>query len=160
MAETNESTAPPLETESKNGDCVFGQSFGDSVEGLPHTTFSPRTGLTIDWDRYGAYLNESSLSDDQKRAFIETLWGLVVSSVDLVLGLHPLQLVEREACGQNPKTDELSTRTPFDLAHSCEAHWSEEEWRSHLASAFTDAGSGDGQAKRDIDQDRKEKSPA
>lgn len=43
--------------------------------------------LTIDWDAYGQYLEESDLSDDQKIALIETLWSIVVSFVDLGFGV-------------------------------------------------------------------------
>ena len=53
--------------------------------------------LTIDWDLYGHYLENSDLSDDQKREFIETLWSIVVGFVDLGFGIHPLQ----RSCGQN-----------------------------------------------------------
>ncbi len=43
--------------------------------------------LTIDWDAYGQYLEESDLSDDQKIELIETLWSIVVSFVDLGFGV-------------------------------------------------------------------------
>ncbi len=60
-----------------------------------------RPTLSIDWELYGRYLEESDLSDDQKREFLETLWSIVVSFVDLGFGLHPIQ----QACEQ-----------PFDLS--------------------------------------------
>jgi hypothetical protein len=61
-----------------------------SVDGSPPT-------LTIDWGLYASYLEESDLDDDQKREFIETLWSIVVSFVDLGFGIDPTQQV----CGQN-----------------------------------------------------------
>ncbi len=57
---------------------------------------SPRPNLIIDWELYGEYLEEADLTDDQKREFIETLWSIMVSFVDLGFGIHPLQ----HACGQ------------------------------------------------------------
>jgi hypothetical protein len=52
--------------------------------------------LSIDWDLYGECLEESDLTDDQKREFIETLWSIVVSFVDLGFGIAPTQ----QACEQ------------------------------------------------------------
>ncbi len=43
----------------------------------------PTPSLSIDWELYAQYLEESDLTDDQKRELIETLWGIVVSCVDL-----------------------------------------------------------------------------
>ena len=53
--------------------------------------------LTIDWALYAAFLDESDLDDDQKREFIETLWSIVVSFVDLGFCIDSTQ----QACGQN-----------------------------------------------------------
>lgn len=61
--------------------------------------FSPPT-LTIDWELYGKYLDESDMSDAEKREFLETLWSIVVSFVDLGFGVHPLQQVTNNICVQ------------------------------------------------------------
>jgi hypothetical protein len=72
--------------------------------------------LAIDWDLYGQYLDASDLSDADKRAFIETLWSIVVSFVDLGFGLHPTQ----QTCGQADRDgiadlrDVISLGTPTD----------------------------------------------
>lgn len=52
--------------------------------------------LTIDWDLYGEYLQETDLTEDEQREFIETLWNIVVAFVDLGFGIHPTQ----QACEQ------------------------------------------------------------
>lgn len=52
-------------------------------------TFRPT--LTVDWDTYGKMLEDSDLTEEQKREFIETLWSIVVNFVDLGFGIHPLQ---------------------------------------------------------------------
>jgi len=43
--------------------------------------------LSIDWELYAELLSESDLTDEEKREFIETLWSLVVSFVDLGFGI-------------------------------------------------------------------------
>ena len=84
----------------------------DLAEILRVDTSSPvRPALSIDWDLYGRYLEESDLSDDQKREFIETLWNIMVSFVDLGFGLHPLQ----QACEHK---HDLSQLEPSDVLGS------------------------------------------
>ena len=60
--------------------------------------------LTIDWDLYAQYLEGSGLTEAEKREFIEVLWSIVVSFVDLGLGLHPAQLATGKSCEQNEKS--------------------------------------------------------
>ena len=55
-----------------------------------------KPGLKVDWELYGEYLDASDLSEAEKREFIETLWSIVVSFVDLGFGLHPTQ----QTCGE------------------------------------------------------------
>lgn len=52
--------------------------------------------LTLDWEAYAPLLNDPSISEDQKRELIETLWSIVLSFVDLGFDVHPVQQV----CGQ------------------------------------------------------------
>jgi hypothetical protein len=56
--------------------------------------------LTIDWELYGKYLDESDLSDAEKREFLETIWAIVVSAVDLGFGVHPVQQASGNICEQ------------------------------------------------------------
>lgn len=55
-----------------------------------------RPVVRLDVEKYQHYLDESGFSDQEKQAFIETLWTLIVTLVDLGIGVHPVQL----ACGQ------------------------------------------------------------
>lgn len=57
--------------------------------------------ITVDWDRYGQYLEDSDLSDAEKRAFLETLWSIVVSFVDVGFGVHPVQQSCENSCEQS-----------------------------------------------------------
>jgi len=72
---------------------------GKANSGVDKTKVNPPT-LTIDWEFYGKYLEESDLSDAEKRAFLESLWSIVVSFVDLGFGVHPVQQVAGEICEQ------------------------------------------------------------
>ncbi|MCF6277208.1 MAG: hypothetical protein L3J16_00445 [Anaerolineales bacterium] len=65
--------------------------------------------LTIDWELYGKYLDESDLSDTEKRQFLKTLWSIVVSFVDLGFGVHPLQQVTDNACAQQAEIAKFIT---------------------------------------------------
>jgi len=56
--------------------------------------------LTIDWELYGKHLEESNLSDAEKREFLETIWSIVVSAVDLGFGVHPVQQAAGNICEQ------------------------------------------------------------
>lgn len=68
----------------------------DKPKDTPDDGLQPPS-LTIDWELYGEYLEDSDLSDEQKREFIESLWSIVVAIVDLGFGVHPVQ----QACEQN-----------------------------------------------------------
>ena len=56
--------------------------------------------LSIDWELYGKYLEESDLSDAEKREFLKTIWAIVVSAVDLGFGMHPVQQAAGNICEQ------------------------------------------------------------
>ncbi len=55
--------------------------------------------LSIDLDRYQSYLDDANVSESDKRLFIEALWTVVVSFVDLGFGVEPLE----KNCGQPEK---------------------------------------------------------
>jgi len=52
--------------------------------------------LTLDFAAYAPYLEECDMSEQQKREFLETLWSIMLSFVDLGFGVHPIQ----QACGE------------------------------------------------------------
>ncbi|MET4129231.1 hypothetical protein [Roseovarius sp. MBR-6] len=60
-----------------------------------------RPTLSIDIDRYQAYLDGAELTPEQKDAFLRAMWSIVVTFVELGYGVHPLQ----EACGKVYETD-------------------------------------------------------
>ena len=52
--------------------------------------------LSIDWRLYEDYFEESEISDEKKREFIETLWYIIMAFVDLGFGIEPVQLAIQE----------------------------------------------------------------
>lgn len=62
--------------------------------------------LEVDLEKYQAYLDDAALSDEHKQEFLEALWSIVVSFVDLGFGVHPMQEVagyvgsDEEVCGK------------------------------------------------------------
>lgn len=52
--------------------------------------------LMIDYSLYDEILADSGASDEEKREFLDVVWNIVVSFVDLGFGVHPLQ----QACEQ------------------------------------------------------------
>ncbi|MEM9377248.1 MAG: hypothetical protein AAGA72_13590 [Pseudomonadota bacterium] len=55
--------------------------------------------LECDYERYAAYLDGEDISEDQKRAFIEALWSVMVGFVDLGFGVDSLSYVFPEILG-------------------------------------------------------------
>ena len=79
----------------------------------PTQAVAPPT-LAIDWERYGRYLDDSDLTDDQKREFLQTLWEIVVSFVDMGFDLNPTQSV----CGEVGALADLSAKSVSTVVQS------------------------------------------
>ena len=60
------------------------------------TNATARPAVQFDWEDWREYLEDSDISDDQKRELIETLWAIVTGFVDLGFGLNPTQQI----CGE------------------------------------------------------------
>jgi len=75
----------------------------------------PFAALTMDWEEFAHHLEDSDLSDDQKREFIETLWSIVIAFVDLGFDVRSID-DDPAACGQ---VIENRIFLPADLIDSC-----------------------------------------
>lgn len=70
----------------------------------PHTTDPP--ALEIDFSPYAPFLEDESISDEDKRELLEALWSIIVSFAQLGHGIHPVQQAKAAkdrlgiACGQ------------------------------------------------------------
>ena len=58
-----------------------------------------RPVLTIDYEKYAHFLEDSDLTEDQQQQFLETIWNIIVEFVSLGWGVHPLQQAQKP-CGQ------------------------------------------------------------
>lgn len=58
---------------------------------------SAKRVLTVDVQRYQQYLDDTDMSGAEKAEFLQALWQIIVSFVELGYGVHPLQ----EVCGKD-----------------------------------------------------------
>ena len=89
----------------------------------------PRPALTLDVEQYEKFLEDSDLTEDQKREFLETLWNIVVEFVSLGFGVHPVQQAQN-ACG---KGDEKTTKPALTAPGAVESR------KSSITENFTNA---------------------
>jgi hypothetical protein len=75
---------------------------------------SARPALTVDIERYQAYLDWSEMTDAQKEAFLQALWSLLMNFVELGFGVHPLQ----EVCGESESISIERAKYAFDEVRS------------------------------------------
>lgn len=75
---------------------------------------SARPIVTVDVEKYQSWLDGSDFSDAQKEEFMQSLWSMVVSFVELGFGVHPLQ----EICGQDSFDGTVRPKQDFDQVKS------------------------------------------
>lgn len=80
-----------------------------------------RPSVAIDWEQCLRLLEDSDMTDAQKREFIETVWSIVTAFVDLGFDLHPVQ----QACGQDPGNEAPTTIDVVALLQASGAQESE-----------------------------------
>ena len=67
-----------------------------------------KPSLTVDYDTYAHLLENSDMSEQQKRQFIQALWSVIYGFASLGFGVHPVQHVENRPCGQVEKSPQNS----------------------------------------------------
>jgi hypothetical protein len=75
---------------------------------------SAKPYLTVDVERYQAYLDGIEMTNAQKEEFLQSMWQIIVSFVELGFGVHPLQ----EVCGKDEQSTTQSAVDAFDAVHS------------------------------------------
>ena len=71
--------------------------------------------ITVDYERYAHFLENSDLTKEQRRKLIQTLWNIVVEFVSLGFGVHPLQQA-KNGCGKlNKNPSKLPLTAPDEL---------------------------------------------
>lgn len=73
--------------------------------------------ITVDYEKYAHFLEDSDLTDEQKREFLQTLWNIIVEFVSLGWGVHPLQQAQKP-CGQLKEFPAKSTPTAPNAVYS------------------------------------------
>jgi len=58
---------------------------------------SSRPIITVDVEKYQSLIDDPTLTQAQKEEFLQALWSIILSFVELGFGVHPLQ----EVCGQD-----------------------------------------------------------
>jgi hypothetical protein len=74
----------------------------------------PKPTLTVDVEKYQAFLDGADMTEAQKEEFLQALWSVIVSFVDLGFGVHPLQAV----CVEDADSDRKTAKTDFDVVSS------------------------------------------
>lgn len=67
--------------------------------------------LTVDVEKYQAFLDDADMTQAQKDEFLQALWSIIVSFVDLGFGVHPLQA----ACGEDENSNSKSMNKTVDM---------------------------------------------
>lgn len=78
---------------------------------------SKKPMITVDVDQYQEYLDGSDLTDEQKTQFLQALWNVIQSFVELGYGVHPLQ----EVCGKEESSSKGGSKESFNAVCSEEA---------------------------------------
>ena len=94
------------ETEMTIGDKRLGDAFDASA----------RPFITVDVRKYQDLLDESNMSDEQKEEFLQALWSIVVTFVELGFGVNPMQ----EVCGKDSAGISKRPKEAFDKVRSNE----------------------------------------
>jgi len=93
------------------------------LEGLSVTfDASAKPFISVDVERYQSYLDDAEMTDEQKEAFLQNMWQIIVGFVELGFGVHPLQ----EVCGKDVKSGARSPTGAFGAVCSDEPQNEEE----------------------------------
>lgn len=70
-----------------------------TIPGRASDASTGRPVITVDYEKYAHFLDDSDLTEDQKQEFLQMLWNIIVEFVSMGFGVHPLQQAQ-EICGQ------------------------------------------------------------
>ncbi|TPE48557.1 hypothetical protein [Amaricoccus solimangrovi] len=88
------------------------QTFEKSI--TPSFAAAARPIVTVDVEKYQAWLDDPRLTPEQKEEFLQALWSVVVTFVEIGFGVHPLQ----EVCGQIEDESNPGLKEIFDAVES------------------------------------------
>lgn len=88
---------------------------GHSIREVFNSPARPIVG--VDVEKYKAFLDDPALSEAEKENFLQALWSIVVTFVDLGFGVHPLQ----EVCDEDEVPAE-ALKEAFDSTERAESN--------------------------------------
>ncbi|WP_424975333.1 hypothetical protein [Dinoroseobacter sp. S124A] len=95
-------------------------------EGLsPTFDLSAKPTMTVDVERYQKFLDGSDMNQAEKEEFLQALWQIIVSFVELGYGVHPLQ----EVCGKDAGSVSGRAKEAMNAVSSGEAEQEEKPKR-------------------------------
>ena len=74
--------------------------------------------IKVDVERYQSYLDDTSMTDQQKIDFLQALWLVMVSFVELGFEVYPIQHV----CGKASSIGNESSARELDTVNFAEPH--------------------------------------
>lgn len=77
-----------------------------------------RPVVTLDVEKYKIFLDDPALSEAEKENFLQALWSIIVTFVDLGFGVHPLQ----EVCVQENEHSDDELKEAFDRADGVDSY--------------------------------------
>jgi hypothetical protein len=72
--------------------------------------------VTVDVEKYQRFLDETDMTEEQKAEFLQALWSIIVTFVELGFGVHPLQ----EVCGKGGQAAIPAASDAFNQVNSAE----------------------------------------
>lgn len=77
---------------------VDGESLG--FDKIDTDRLSKGSLIKVDYERYAHFLEGIDASDEDKRAFVQTVWNVVFSIASLGFEAHPVQIIKK-ICGKS-----------------------------------------------------------
>ena len=100
---------------------IHTRDFSEAIENAASGKATPY--LEIDVERYQAYLDDPSLSSEQRDEILIALWSIISAFVELGFGVHPVQ----QACGKIGTELEQSTNSESSEVRSNHRKKSDEQ---------------------------------
>ncbi|WP_371157010.1 hypothetical protein [Jannaschia sp. 2305UL9-9] len=84
---------------------------------------SAKRMLKVDIERYQSYLDDTDMTPAQKEEFLQSMWLMMISFVELGFEVHPIQ----EVCGKDSQSNTQSALDAPDALQSSQPRDDEKE---------------------------------
>lgn len=106
---------------STNSPEALGAERPSGLEGESADDFIPPLRIRIDFDYYLGFLEDSELTDHQKRELVRELFGIVNGFVALGFNVHPLQQAQ-QSCGETGVSGAAARKRRSNVVSSVPSH--------------------------------------